>query len=31
MKQKGTRIAALTAYDALIARVFDEAGIDAKG
>lgn len=28
MKQKGRRIAALTAYDALIARVFDEAGID---
>jgi 3-methyl-2-oxobutanoate hydroxymethyltransferase len=28
MKRNGTRITALTAYDALIARIFDDAGID---
>lgn len=28
MKERGTRITSLTAYDALIARIFDEAGID---
>lgn len=28
MKRKGQPIASLTAYDALIARIFDEAGID---
>lgn len=28
MKRQGTRITALTAYDALIARIFDQAGID---
>lgn len=28
MKRGGTRIAALTAYDAVMARIFDQAGID---
>jgi 3-methyl-2-oxobutanoate hydroxymethyltransferase len=28
MKRKGTRISALTAYDAITARIFDHAGID---
>jgi len=28
MKRKGVRISALTAYDALFARIFDQAGID---
>jgi 3-methyl-2-oxobutanoate hydroxymethyltransferase len=28
MKRKGRRISALTAYDAIIGRIFDEAGID---
>ena len=28
MKEKGEKIAALTAYDAIIARIFDEAGMD---
>lgn len=28
MKEKGEKIASLTAYDAIIARIFDEAGMD---
>lgn len=28
MKRRGTRISALTAYDAVMARIFDQAGID---